>query len=240
MSLKDWAVRGLLALLLVPAVAETASAQYVYQPSPSYYRNDTLQGSLLGGGVGALAGAAIGGKNQRGQGALIGGGVGLLAGALAGKAADNADERAAVAGSAAVNQANAQNAAYAAQVNAQAAAQAVTNQDLVEMTRAGLSDELIISTIRSRGARFDTSPSSLIYLKQNGVNDRVVIAAQSAGGPAVAAVPVAPAPIATYPVAPVAPVYVAPAPVYYQPAPVIRVYSGGYGPYYHHHHHHGW
>lgn len=61
----------------------------------------------------------------------------------------------------------------------QVAAMAVTNFDLVEMTRAGVGEDVIISTIRSRGGRFDLSPNGLIALKQSGVSDRVVMAAQS-------------------------------------------------------------
>ena len=64
------------------------------------------------------------------------------------------------------------------QANAQVAAAAVTNFDLVQMTRAGVSEDLIISTLRSRGGRLDLSPHGLISLKQQGVSDRVVMEAQ--------------------------------------------------------------
>ena len=67
-------------------------------------------------------------------------------------------------------------------MNEQAAAMAVTDDDLVQMTRAGISEDVIISTMRSRGTRIDLSPQSLIALRQQGVSDRVVLAAQT-GGP---------------------------------------------------------
>lgn len=232
MSLKTWTL-GMLTLGALASSLTTANAQYYYQPSPSYYRNDTLTGGLIGAGGGALVGSAFGGKSggNRGENALIGAGVGLLGGALIGKSIDNADQRQVAAGNAVAFQANQQVAAQ----NAQLAAQAVTNQDLVEMTRAGLSEEVIINTIRSRGSRIDTSPTSLVFMKQSGVSDRVVMAAQSAGPPApvmsTAAYP------AAIPINPAPPVIVAPAPVYYAPPPVIRVY-GGYP--HHHHHYHGW
>jgi hypothetical protein len=107
----------------------------------------------------------------------------------------------------------------------------------VEMTRAGLSEDLIISTVRSRGGRFDLSPAGLITLKQQGVSDRVVLAAQAAstgGGYAPAASGYAPAPAMASPVVVGPPVY------YVRPAP-IRVYYGhswGHG-HYHHGHGHG-
>lgn len=244
MSHKTWTL-VLLTIIVTGTSISTADAQYYYQPQRSYYRNDTLTGGLLGAGGGALVGSAFGGKSggNRGENALIGAGVGLLGGAILGNAADRADERQVAAGNAVAYQANqqvaAQNSVIATQ-NAQLAAQAVTSQDLVEMSRAGLSEEVMINTIRSRGSRIDTSPMSLVFLKQSGVSDRVVMAAQSASpAPTFAA-----APLAMPPVAINAPpqVIVAPAPVYYAPPPpVIRVY-GGYPhyPHYHHHHHGHW
>lgn len=213
------ATPSLLALLTFSEPA--AAQQYYYQPPPSYYQNDTATGAVVGGGLGAVTGALVGGKDHRGGGALIGAGVGALTGGLIGNAADAADQRAAATGTAVV-----------ARANAQVAALAVTNFDLVEMTRAGVGEDVIISTIRSRGGRFDLNPNGLIALKQSGVSDRVVMAAQSA------------APGAFAPAA--APAIIGPPPVVYvQPAPVVRFYSGpswGYHHHYYHHphhHHHG-
>ncbi|RIK84532.1 MAG: hypothetical protein DCC67_04850 [Planctomycetota bacterium] len=219
---KRLAVLAMLAVLAAAPLAPSAVAQYYYQPPPSYYQNDTLGGTVVGGGLGAITGALIGGKKQRGEGALIGAGVGALAGGLVGNAQDRADQRQAMVGG-----------SVAAQANAQVAAQAVSNYDLVEMTRAGLSEDLIISTIRARGGRFDLSPNGLIALKQNGVSDRVVMAAQSMGRSGYVAAPpavISPAPAAVV-VSPPPPVMVV------RPAPVVHFYSG-YGWHGHHHHHH--
>ena len=211
----------LAAACLGAAMSPADAQQYYYQPPPSYYKNDTVGGSVVGGGLGAVAGALVSPKKNRGENALIGAGVGALAGGLLGKSQDNADARQAYAGGAVAAQANAQNAALA-----------VTNYDLVEMTRAGLSEELIIGTIQSRGGRFDMSPNGLISLKQNGVSDRVVLAAQSMGGRPGYGTPPA------VPINPPPAVYISPPPpvVYVEPAPVIRFY-GGHG--WHHYHHHG-
>jgi hypothetical protein len=158
-------------LLLVAAGAvlqtETASAQYIYEPAPDYYHNDTASGTFLGGAMGAITGAIIGGKHHAGQDALIGAGVGAVTGNILGREKDASDERKAAAGQAAVNQ-----------LNAQAAATAVSNYDILQMTHAGISDDVIISTMHQRGARVDLSPQALIALKQQGVSDRVVVAAQ--------------------------------------------------------------
>jgi hypothetical protein len=144
-----------------------ADAQYYYQPPPDYYQNDTAAGTVVGGAMGAITGAIVGGRKHGGQDALIGAGVGALTGNLLGRSKDRVDERQAAAGAAAVGQ-----------LNQQAAAMAVTSYDLVNMTRAGVGDDLIISTMRSRGIQLDLSPQGIIALKQSGVSERVVYAAQ--------------------------------------------------------------
>lgn len=188
---------------IVLLAGEVGYAQpYYYQPAPDYYHNDTASGTIMGGALGAVTGAIVGGKKDRGEGALIGAGVGALAGNLLGRSKDRADERRAAAGAAAVSQ-----------LNQQVAAAAISNYDLVEMTRAGVSDDVIISTMRARGTRLDLSPNALIMLKQNGVSDRVVLAAQNMAS-APAAYPVAPAPIVVREARPTT-VIVAPDPWYH-------------------------
>lgn len=55
------------------------------------------------------------------------------------------------------------------------AANALTNTDIIKMVGAGLSDEVIISTIRSSSANtFDTSADGLIALKQAKVSEAVI------------------------------------------------------------------
>ena len=150
------------------APLDVASAQqYIYQPPPDYYQNDTAAGTVVGGAMGAITGALIGGRKHGGQNALIGAGVGAVAGNLVGRSKDRNDERQAAAGAATVGQ-----------LNQQAAAMAVTSYDLVNMTRAGVGDDLIITTMRSRGIQMDLSPQGIIAMRQNGVSERVVAAAQ--------------------------------------------------------------
>jgi hypothetical protein len=215
------ALLPLLALGVVGGSTSPAVAQYGYVPSPDYYRNDTAEGTVVGGAFGAITGAIVGGRSDRAEGALIGAGVGALTGNLLGRSKDRADEQRAAAGAASV--------AYA---NQQAAAQAVTNFDLVRLTQAGVGEDLIISTIRARGSRLDLSPEGLIALKQSGVSDRVVLAAQQAGGAA-----------AYRPAAPVVPVYQDPLPpaVIVAPAPCWHHYPAHYyhGPYHHYYPRHG-
>src|SRR4249920_3803997 len=119
------------ALAIVTAVvglayAEPGEAQpYYYQPAPDYYHNDTASGTFLGGAMGAITGAVVGGGKHTGQNALIGAGVGAVAGNLLGRSKDASDERRAANGAMAVGQMNQQ----AAAMNQQAAAMAVTDSD---------------------------------------------------------------------------------------------------------------
>jgi hypothetical protein len=50
----------------------------------------------------------------------------------------------------------------------------LTNETIVKMVKAGLGDDVVISTITSQQAKFATSPDDLIALKSTGVSDRVI------------------------------------------------------------------
>ncbi len=124
----------------------------------------TQTGALAGSGIGALAGAIIGHQTgNRDAGALIGATVGGLGGAAVGHAEDMAEERD-----------NALHHAAHSEMSRVAAQQAVTNQDVVNMTRQGFSDQHIIITLKDRGGRFDTSPTAQGYLKEQGVSEQVL------------------------------------------------------------------
>ncbi len=194
-----------LVLLLVPALGGCAS-----------YGN-TEAGALVGTGLGATTGAIIGSESgHAGGGALIGAAAGALAGGLAGNAVDAREERDAAVAQAQYHQAQ-----------AQAAQQAMTSFDVVDMVRAGVSDEVIISTLHSRGCRFSNDPQSIIQLKGQGVSDRVIQAMQSS--PSAATPPVI---YAGPRGAPPPAVIVTPPPVYYGWGP--RRYWGPPPPYYRH------
>jgi hypothetical protein len=89
-------------------------------------------------------------------------------------------------------------------------ARVLANADVVQMLKAGFSDDAAIAVIQKAKTRFDLSPAALAELRYAGVSNSVIVAmVESAGG-----VPNAPAPPAPIP-APPAPV-VAPTP---QPPP---------------------
>lgn len=65
---------------------------------------------------------------------------------------------------------------FAFHVNAPAQDEAMTNDEVISLTKAGLSPSIIIGKIRSGKSSFDLSTESLIKLKQAGVSDDIVAA----------------------------------------------------------------
>jgi hypothetical protein len=70
------------------------------------------------------------------------------------------------------------------------AQQAMNNDAVTKLVKAGLSDDLIVSTINASPAAYDTSADGIIALKTAGVSDRVVASMVArAAAPAVAPPP---------------------------------------------------
>ena len=55
----------------------------------------------------------------------------------------------------------------------------MSNADIIYMVRSGLSSEIIVNSIHSRGGRFDTTPEAIVQLKANGVGDYLIQVMQS-------------------------------------------------------------
>ena len=55
-------------------------------------------------------------------------------------------------------------------------AEKLTNKDLVDMSKSGLPETIILAKIKSSGGNFDTSPQALQELKKEGVSDAVILA----------------------------------------------------------------
>src|SRR5690606_23889125 len=104
--------------------------------------------------------------------------------------------------------------------------------DIVSMTQAGVTPEVIATHVRNHGLVRPLTTNDIIYLQQNGVNPMVIQAAQASPGPIASTAPVATGP--TYVVTPA-------------PPPVVVVDPYCPGPHFppphwrhrHHHHHHG-
>ncbi|MFN0197783.1 MAG: glycine zipper domain-containing protein [Planctomycetaceae bacterium] len=124
------------------------------------------KGTAIGTGLGTIAGAIIGHQSGNGVGgAILGAATGAVAGNMIGDVEDAEEER-----DAAIAQAE-----YMNSVD-----KGLTNYDLIRMTQSGMSDEVIITAVETRGGRFRLDPDSLIYLKSNGVSDGVLLAVQKA------------------------------------------------------------
>jgi Glycine zipper len=177
--------------------------------------NNTERGALGGGVVGTAAGAGIGALTGRpGVGAVVGGLAGTATGALIGNEADKDDNR------------RREIAQAAALADAQAQQQRMGLADVISLSRAGHSDQVIVNQIRSTRSTFQLAASDLDMLKNEGVS-QPVIAEMQASRPAVAPTRVIvrePRPTVIYESPP--PVYVRPAPVFvYGPRPHCHSHS---------------
>jgi len=154
----------------------------------------TAQGTLLGGGAGALTGAIIGHQiGHRDAGAVLGGLAGGATGALVGNEMDVREERDA-------------SVAYARHLEQAIVAdqKGMTNYDLARLTASGASDDVILATVRSQGGNFDLSADGIVQLKALGVSDRVILGVQqhAANPPTLTTVAPASATLRSTPVAP--------------------------------------
>lgn len=84
-------------------------------------------------------------------------------------------------------------------------------QDVVKLSQAGVSEDVILTQVRGAGAYYNLSADQIIYLTKSGVTQNVIKALVTPNS--------APAP--TVPVAPVAPVTSVPPPPTAPPAPVV-------------------
>lgn len=168
--------------------------------SPYYSDRGAVAGGLAGAGIGAALGNSSGNALPA---AIAGAAIGTLTGNAVGEGID------------------ADLARSKAEIEARMGRQmsgAVSNDDVVAMTQAGLSEDVISTHIRAHGVARPPSVSDLIVLRNQGVSDRVIQTLQQTPPPAgaVAAYP------AGYVVAPPRGVVVE---QYYGP--------GYYGPWYH-------
>lgn len=129
--------------------------------NPDGTQNNTGTGALLGGAMGALTGAAIGGRNHGGQDALIGAAVGAVAGGLIGNSADREQE--------------ARLKAQAPQTYARVdQGQPLSVADVKALAKAGISEDVICNQIGNSHTVFHLSAADIIDLRDAGVTDKVV------------------------------------------------------------------
>src|ERR1019366_4589681 len=67
---------------------------------------------------------------------------------------------------------------------------ALTNDAVTKMLKAGLGEDIVLSTIKSQPAKYTTAPDGLIALKGAGVSDKIIAAmVERMSAPAMAAAP---------------------------------------------------
>jgi len=71
------------------------------------------------------------------------------------------------------------------------AQQQLTNDAVLKMVKAGLGDDIVVSTIQAQPGKYVTGPDELIALKTGGVSDKVIAAMIAKGSAAPAPAPVA-------------------------------------------------
>ena len=129
--------------------------------TPQGRPDNTASGALGGAAVGAIIGSAA---RDPGAGAAVGAAVGALAGGAIGHGIDQAQEAQEV-----------QEAQLRAQSRHQVQiSQPVTIDDIVSMTKAMISDDLIISQIRNSRTIYHLKTADIIALKRSGVSERVI------------------------------------------------------------------
>jgi hypothetical protein len=166
----------------------------------------TATGALIGGGAGATVGALAGGSSHGVEGALIGGGIGAVTGGVIGHSMDE-EERARL---------RAQSPQTYTRVDQ---GQPLGLADIKALSRAGLSDDVIISQIGNTHTTYHLSAADIIDLHNSGVSQHVIdymINTASQAGAAPAPPPPTDTVVVTLapPPPPVETIYVAPAPGY--------------------------
>ncbi len=59
----------------------------------------------------------------------------------------------------------------------------IDNDTIIRMAKSGLSDDVLIETIKTQPGRYDVRPDDLIKLKTSGVSDKVILTMQAYGNP---------------------------------------------------------
>ena len=179
------------------------------------------RGATVGGLTGAAIGAAIGdNNNEAGAGAAIGGLIGAFAGGVLGDANDK---------DYAIRK---QQQYYHAQQQQIARIQsAVSMADIVSMRRSGLSDNVIVNQVRSRGFTHKLTVQDILALHQQGISEQLITYLQNAPIGEVQRVQTVPqpAPVVVHQ-PPVIQRVITPAPVIYQKRVVSPYYRRGYKP----------
>jgi surface antigen len=154
------------ALMVVMAGAAVVLTGCEY---PSGQPNNTATGALIGGGFGAAAGSMGRGGRSSGPGMMMGGMMGAMTGSMIGSQMDR-------------NQAMRLQAQAPVTYERVAQGRPLTVSDVQALSRAGVSDEVIIAQIQNSRTIFNLSATDILSLHDAGVSDQVVNFMVGTGG----------------------------------------------------------
>jgi len=121
------------------------------------------EGSVIGGVLGAAAGAGIGSlSGNAGAGAGIGAAVGAISGGLIGSQMEKP------------GQGNQTTTAQGANTTAASNPNQMSIQQIAELSKQGVHEDVIIDKIRLSNSKFRLSAEDLSYLRQQGVSQKVL------------------------------------------------------------------
>lgn len=121
-------------------------------------KSRAVEGAVIGGVIGATAGGIIGHQSHHGaEGAGIGAAAGALGGALIGSQMEK-------------NQPATQAASPSQTTNVNQ----MTIEQIVDLSKQGVNEEVIIDRIRMTNSKFNLEPAQIDYLQQQGVSQKVI------------------------------------------------------------------
>ena len=165
-------------------------------------------GALFGGATGAVLGGIVGHQfHNTAAGAVIGAGAGALTGAVVGNKIDESEAR--------------NRALIEARLGHPVNPGAVSIEDVIAMSKAGVDEQVMIGHINNNGVVRPLTTSDITYLTQNGVSSRVIQAMQMVPRPAPQPVVVQQAPPPVIVEEPYDPYW---GPRYYRPYPYYHGY----------------
>jgi uncharacterized protein YcfJ len=150
--------------------------------NPNGTPDNTGTGALMGGAIGAITGAAIGGNRHGGTDALFGAAAGAIAGGLIGHSADQEQQA----------RLQAQAPQTYVRVSQQ---QPLSTADVKALAKAGIAEDVIINQLASTHSGFHLGSADIIDLRDSGVSDKVVNYMISTANDPTAIVSGAPAPV---------------------------------------------
>ena len=117
-----------------------------------------VKGGVIGGIIGAVGGGIIGHQSGHGgEGAAIGAAAGAVTGAIIGNQTGTPGQ-----------------AATPAQTTPTMSANQMSMQQIVDLTKQGVNEAVIIDRIRMSNSRFNLTADDINYLKLQGVSQKVI------------------------------------------------------------------